>query len=117
MKLATLSHRALQVLNSGGQQLSLALAISDGEAISTYPWCSTRLIVYCVRKNEGASARTLYLQRWLDSSCIVLCGFLLRWCNHSMVDARTHRIADIHTYCGARAKGFALVFSPWLDLS
>ena len=85
MKLAALSYRAAQVRSSGGQQLSLALAISDGEAISTCTWCGTR--------------------------------FIVRWCNHPMVDARTHRIGGIHAYCGARAKGFALVFSPRLGLS
>ena len=117
MKIAALSYRSVQVRSSGGQQLSFALAISDGEAISTHTWCGTRLIVYCVRKNKGASARTLYLQHRLDSSCIDLRGILLHWYNHPMVIDRTHRIGSIHAYCGARAKGFALVFSPRLGLS
>jgi hypothetical protein len=51
------------------------LTIFDGQAISTHTWCDTCLILYFVRKSKGASARPLYLQHRLGSSCILLCGF------------------------------------------
>ena len=112
-----LNRTRLKARSLGGQQLIIVLAFSDGEALSTHTWGGTRLTVYFVRENKGASARTLYLQHRLDSSCIVLCGVLLHWCNYPMVDDRTPWTSGIHAYCGARAKGFALVFSYRLGLS